>query len=290
MERALKAGGLVAGVLGLLVVVALGARGTHPSTSGEVATRAVPDTVQDSFVTLLAIVYAVAIVAVIVGFFAYRTKFHDPESSWLKNYLLVLVLMSVMTAVGYFFITHTNLRKKSDRAQAALTGTSTNGSGRGRVQPLPAREAHFQWPVVFAVGGLVLLGGAWMYVQRRRSFVPREGDGTLEDEMLAAIETTIDDLRRERDARKAVIAAYAQMERTLTSHGLSRHRAEAPLEYLARVLRELHVRETAVGTLTRLFEYAKFSSHEIDAAMKDEAIEALLAVREDLRREETLAA
>lgn len=113
---------------------------------------------------------------------------------------------------------------------------------------------------------------------------------SLEADLVAALETTIDDLRNERDARKAVIAAYAQMERTLTSHGLARHRAEAPFEYLARILRGLHVRDSAARTLTDLFEYAKFSGHEVDAAMKEEAIEALVAIREDLQHEEQLAA
>ena len=87
-----------------------------------------------------------------------------------------------------------------------------------------------------------------------------------------------------------LIAAYAQMERTLARHGLRRSPAEAPLEYLARVLRRLEVREGAVRTLTALFEYAKFSPHEIDAAMKDDAIGALVAMREDLERREELAA
>jgi hypothetical protein len=79
-----------------------------------------------------------------------------------------------------------------------------------------------------------------------------------------------------------VIAAYARMERTLERHGFPRLRAEAPLEYLARVLRELHVRTWAVLALTELFEHAKFSRHEIDAEMKEEAIGALIAVRDDL--------
>jgi len=80
------------------------------------------------------------------------------------------------------------------------------------------------------------------------------------------------------------------MERTLTAHGLPRDQAEAPREYLTRILRGLAVRETAVHTLTELFEYAKFSRHEIDATMKESAIDALLAVREDLQRDEALAA
>lgn len=80
------------------------------------------------------------------------------------------------------------------------------------------------------------------------------------------------------------------MERALDAHGLPRRPADAPLEYLARILRELEVRESAVGTLTRLFEYAKFSRHEIGTEMKDEAIAALVTVRADLVAEERAAA
>ena len=36
--------------------------------------------------------------------------------------------------------------------------------------------------------------------------------------------------------------------------------------------------------LTDLFEWAKFSQHEPEPAMRDEAIDALVAVRDELRR------
>jgi hypothetical protein len=68
----------------------------------------------------------------------------------------------------------------------------------------------------------------------------------------------------------------------LEAQGFARWRAEAPLEYLARVLRGLRVRSAAVLALTELFERAKFSQHEIDVAMKEEAIAALVRVRDDL--------
>jgi hypothetical protein len=43
------------------------------------------------------------------------------------------------------------------------------------------------------------------------------------------------------------------------------------------------VRASAVLALTELFERARFSLHTIDETMKDEAIDALAAVRDDLR-------
>ena len=63
-----------------------------------------------------------------------------------------------------------------------------------------------------------------------------------------------------------------------------------PYEYLARVLPLLKVRKSAVRSLTELFEYAKFSRHEIDDAMKERAIESLVTVREDLQVTRKLAA
>jgi hypothetical protein len=288
MTRRVRAGGLTIAVVGLLVLVAIAARGTHPGTNGDVATRAVPNSVQDAFITLLVIVYAVAIVAIIVGLHRYPNRFHEPPSRWLLNFALILVLMLVASAAGYYAIGHGYGRSHREQPQGAAVGRTTpNGGFRSRA--VPAREAQFQWPLALGIGGLIVLGGIWIYVRRRRDLVP-SGKTSLEADLVAAIETTIDDLRNERDPRRAVIAAYALMEHTLTVHGLPRHRAETPLEYLGRILRALNVREAAVATLTSLFEYAKFSRHDIDAAMKEEAIDALVAVRDDLQREEAVAA
>ena len=86
------------------------------------------------------------------------------------------------------------------------------------------------------------------------------------------------------DPRRAVIQAYVRMETVLAAHGHAREPHEAPLEYLARVLRELDVRAEAAHALTELFERARFSRHEIDAAMRAEAVASLEAVRDDLRQ------
>jgi hypothetical protein len=73
------------------------------------------------------------------------------------------------------------------------------------------------------------------------------------------------------------------MERALAVEGLERRASEAPLEYLARMLADLRASAASSRRLTQLFERAKFSPHEIDPGMRDEAIDALEAVRTELR-------
>jgi len=290
MERTLKAAGLAAGLVGLLVLVARAARGSHPGTSGHVATRPVPNSVQDGFITLLAVAYIVVLVAIVVAFFRYKDRWHDPGSNWLANFVAVCVLMAIATGIGYYAMRHGHLREHAQKVQRAQGRAPNRQGGIRHLPATPARTAHFEWPLVLGIGGLALLGGVWMYVRSRRRLAPLLEDRSLEADMVSAIETTIDDLRSERNARRAVIAAYASMERTLAAHGLARHRSEAPLEYLANILRGLRVRESAVRSLTSLFEYAKFSGHEVDEQMKEEAIDALIAIRDDLQRDEAAAA
>jgi hypothetical protein len=86
-----------------------------------------------------------------------------------------------------------------------------------------------------------------------------------------------------------VIAAYARLENVLAAHGLPRLPAEAPLEYLARMLAELEVGEASARALTDLFERAKFSQHAVGAEMKEQAIAALESVRDELQLARELA-
>jgi uncharacterized protein DUF4129 len=288
VTRPFKAGVLALGVVGLLALVAIAARGGHPGTAGHIATRAVPNTLQDSLVTLLALTYLAAIVGITALLF-HRRPWHEPkESRWLRNFVSVLALAAIAMLLGTYAFKHRH-SGESQRTDAAK-GQPGSTSPLGGQRSVPTRVAHFQWQLALGLAGLIVLGGVWIYVRNRRAIMPGTDGESLEADMVTVIETTIDDLRRERDLRRAVIAAYAQMERTMTAHGLGRGGAEAPREYLTRILGGLHVRDSAVRTLTELFEFAKFSHHEIDAAMKEQAIDALLAVREDLQREEALAA
>jgi hypothetical protein len=284
----LRASALALLILGFLALVTLAASGGRPTLHGHLAARPVPNTLQDSWVTLVTITYAVVIVGVLLTLFRRRRGWQDPGTHWLRNYCIILVFMAVFTGIGYLVITHGHFRERLQKQQAQQGQTRTRGPLP--LKALPARHAHFQWPLAFGLGALVLLGGIWVVIRRDRRPEPATADESVEEELARAIGSTIEDLRMERDARRAVIAAYANMERILGSHGLARGRAEVPYEYLARALRVLQVSESSVRSLTELFEYAKFSPHEIDETMKEQAIESLVAVKRDLEEGQELAA
>ena len=157
-------------------------------------------------------------------------------------------------------------------------------AGRGRAQNRavdhPATTTVHWW----IVAGFVLLAAAAavIFLLRRKRGKRRDEVESPPDALVDALDRSLDDLEGERDPRRAVIRAYARMERALAFHGLPRRPHETSLEYLARLLTSLRVSRTSVKRLTALFERAKFSHHPVDPAMKAEAIEALSTVRAEL--------
>jgi len=174
---------------------------------------------------------------------------------------------------------------------ARLHRGSNSASATGAANGSPGRyEPQFAWGPVLLVVALVAVALAALYFShraRRRKLDP------LSDALLPALadvlDETLDDLRAEEDPRRAVIAAYARMERALAAFGFPRSPSEAPEEYLQRIFADLAVSRRATSRLTALFSWAKFSGHDVAPEMKQEAIEALEAVREELRAAEFLA-
>ena len=105
----------------------------------------------------------------------------------------------------------------------------------------------------------------------------------LEQEFAELIDDTLEDLSAEKDPRRAIIKAYARMERLFETYGVPRLPAEAPMEYLGRALGELRASGAALGRLTGLYQWAKFSSHEVAEMMREDAITSLTQVRDELR-------
>ena len=275
-------------LLGLLAVVALTSSRDRPRVSGGTDTGAVAE-LRDIFLTVGATLYAIALVGAIWVFWKFRDRGGGTGSHLSLGGFLIFFLL----ATGIWW----GIRHHQQPNQPGPNDIAF-GPGLPQIQPPPAQQApgtkplppaEFRWEL--ATGLLLLLGliavGIVLWLRARRpeeaELDPLERRERVAAELASIVEGTIDDLRRERDPRRAVIAAYAQMEKALSHHGLPRERSEAPFEYLARMLRELRVRAGSALALTELFERARFSHHVIDTSMKDEAIDALIAVRDDLK-------
>jgi hypothetical protein len=148
-----------------------------------------------------------------------------------------------------------------------------------------SRALHFRWGELIVILGLLFVAAAIVaaFLFRRGSGEP---DETAPEVLAAALDESLDDLRSDPDLRRAIIAAYARMETALAAAGIPRDPAEAPLEYVERALLALDTSAGAVRKLTDLFEWARFSHHEPEPSMRDDAVDALVAVRDELRGSE----
>jgi hypothetical protein len=77
------------------------------------------------------------------------------------------------------------------------------------------------------------------------------------------------------DARAAIIACYLAMEGSLAQAGTERGQAETPDELLVRAVAAGQVPAEEAGRLTGLFYEARFSSHDMPPAKRDQASRAL---------------
>ena len=152
-----------------------------------------------------------------------------------------------------------------------------------RMLTRPAEQAS-RPPELVRIEREITLGAAIVVLAGRHAKkTPRVWRLGRGEALSLALDESLDDLRNDPDLRRAIVAAYARMEAALAHAGLPRRPAEAPFEYLERALTTLDTSAGSVRRLTALFEWAKFSHHEPDPAMRDEAVDALVAVRDELR-------
>jgi hypothetical protein len=240
-----------------------------------------------AFTTLLLFEVLLALLA-FVGLFLFR---RDPDqrrpyhSRTIRALAILIGGAAILAFIGHKIdiqhLLHPNQRTRTTQTLPAKKGQ--NGKQHGSRTP-PSRHVHFRWDELAVVLGVLLVLG--VLAARTSS---RRGPPTWRrapDMLAAALDESLDDLRSDPDLRRAIIAAYARMEATLAAAGIPRKPAEAPLEYVERALLSLDASAGAVRRLTDLFEWARFSHHEPEPSMRDEAVDALVAVRDELRASE----
>jgi hypothetical protein len=269
--------------LGVTVLLALAAiatsgrplsasRGTGPSAS--------------FFDYLFTTIVIVAIAMTLVVLYAMTQQRFNSFTPHHRRLRLLSTLISMLIVGGAVLLfLHSDLGKRLRDLNTRANPAQPAGPGRRAPNaPLDARNAHVRWDEIAVV--LVLVAGCavLLYAGRGARRTQRPLRLRSKDAVSLALDESLDDLRNEPDLRRAIIAAYARMERALAVGGFPRRPSEAPFEYVERALGDLDTSAASARRLTDLFEWAKFSQHEPGPEMRDEAIDALVAVRDELRR------
>lgn len=272
-------------VLVLVAVVAIASTGSTPG--GSDSTRSPSETLYDTFFTLGLVAVALGGLVLVYGLMQRKAIQRELASGRHRRTTLLGWVVFVLLFTGVLYVGLVKLPKRFSDGAAGDAAQLRPGS------PLPtlpeAAETSYtpalSWIPVLVVTGLVLAGfGAYVLSERRARRGRSSERRPLLEQLALVLDETLDDIRAESDPRRAIIAAYARCERILTTNGAARRAAETAEEYLGRILRELELAPQAIGRLTNLFQQAKFSHHEMDEAMKHDAIDALEQVRAELRR------
>ncbi len=280
----------------LLALVAVASRGHRPGGGSGAAAHDPPKILWEYAASLMLVLMPIAGILIFWTMAQSRRQaVLSGQRSWYRSLVLLGAMVPILVAT-FFVVRH--LHPGSVPRPPTLpsrTPTLTTGSKpqQGKHRSQPVAQTHFQWLPAIVVGSLLLGFGVTAAVSL--AWRRRHGDAWDEEAaMLAALDEvladTLDDLRAERDPRKAVIRTYARMEQTFAAYGVPRLESEAPLEYVARVLDRLSVSVYSARRVTQLFSRAKFSEHQIDAGMKDEAIDALAGLRAELEAPKEVAA
>jgi hypothetical protein len=290
MRRTSSRATAVLAVIGLtcvIVVVAMAARAPlSRSTPVNASSAQAPTT---ALLMLLAGTGIVMLGALAAVAWSGRRRKDDPpepeptkiEASWISKLIATLLPF----ALGAALVTAAVVGAGSGHRT-----TRFGGQGLGGAPPRPARPtgtgggfvvpSWFPWTalgiIAFAVAGGLLV----LWLRRAQSELDSSDVAAR-----AAVEAAIGALDADRDPRRAVIAAYGAMQRTLGDHGVARSPAEAPREYLRRVLLASRATEREARTLTGLFEEARYSTHPIPERVREVALSALRSLQGRLQAE-----
>jgi hypothetical protein len=272
----------IAGLLGLLALVAFAAAGHAPGGGTSRPSADTPSVVKDYLSTIALIMIPVG--AFLIFWAAFLKRAYKDVPLMKTPVYPLQVIPSPFAWLAAFFIAlaiavHWGHRSGGGSGGAPPRAVGATDKSQEGHKPY---EPHFQWLPMLVLGSLVFgIGGAMLLLTYRRR---REEDepNAMRVTVAEVLEETLDDLVREPDPRKAVIGAYSKMERTLAARGFPREEHEAPNEYLGRILAVVGASGHSARRLTKLFERARFSEHDIDQAMKDDAIDSLSGLRAEL--------
>ena len=276
-------------LLALLALVAAAAR-AHHTPGGRAGIHEPPRGVGNYLFSIAAVLAVAVALFILYLWFSERDLLAEAHRKRQKRGMHRALTFIIVVALVLSLASRLHLwrGRAAKQDQSKVNPGNPSNQKRKPLGPASARPPEFKWLPVFiaTAAGVVLLGFIGVRAMRRQRSDLLSAH-QLELELESLLDDTLADLRAMKDPRKAIIAAYGRMERLFAASGLPREPSEAPMEYLSRTLGELRASGSSLARLTMLFQWAKFSDHEVDTAMRDDAILALTQVRDELRANRT---
>lgn len=137
----------------------------------------------------------------------------------------------------------------------------------------------------------LVAGLAWYALRvRMRRRTPDEDDDDDEgapahtaEDVVAALDAVLVELSdADRDPRRAVIACWVRLEQAAAAAGTPRHPGDTPTDLVSRLLRAHRVSADVLATFADVYREARYATHVVDEAMRNQARSALRRLRAEL--------
>jgi hypothetical protein len=195
--------------------------------------------------------------------------------------VLVTGLIAIPAAVLIAVLAHIHPRRPRQRQR------QTNPGGRsGKLHLRDHGHAaisadYIRYALIALLIAAIIIAAIAIWRRRRlwllsaTSPVAEDEDTDTPAELARAVDSGRLALRELDDAKAAIIGCYLAMEASLADAGAARAAAETPDELLDRAVGAGLLDEAPAGRLTALFYEARFSTHPMAPARRDEAEQAL---------------
>jgi uncharacterized protein DUF4129 len=270
----------VAAVILVAVLVGMSTHGAVGSGAGLVPVAPVVVLLQTLFWLVIAADVLVMVVIVHALFTERRNFLMGGRRRSLLVYLAAL-MPAAIAAVAILYLPPRSLARLP--TLAGLLGGANGRLQNAHRHATASTGADVMWISLLLAGLIIVLFVGWFFWGGTKRPAGREHESAAPHvAVVEALEESMDALRAITDPRRAIIAAYSAMERAMSRAGMARRPAEAPTEFLARVLRSALDVSLDARRLTYLFEVAKFSDHGVDETMRADALSALARIRDQV--------
>ena len=195
-----------------------------------------------------------------------------------KTAAIVLLALAIFCIATVPLLTQDEASTPTPAARPSTGATQPRATGSGR----SAGSLDLGWLLVPVAVTLAVAAPIAVLIRRRRARTDEAVDGDTESALGRAVTASIAALESDRDPRRAILRAYAQMERAFDRVEIVRARDETASEFLVRTTRRLPLSAPAAAALTGRFEEVRYSTHEITEADREDALASLRVVEREL--------